>query len=204
MAARSKSYEFLRCRGLEGQHADGTGSGLESRRRRNSACPQHRRSVRATKPNSFRESAQPIAQSILQPGRAESVQHASGSEPILQPANPRFLLLPALAECFARERLQRRQQRGRDARLQQSRLSQPWRWGQRTLPWRSWALTFDNEQPIRTFMKYLSALIAPGILHNPLAFTLALALSASVTLQAAETGRTFASPEAAVDRKRAV
>jgi hypothetical protein len=47
-------------------------------------------------------------------------------------------------------------------------------------------------------MKYLSALIAPGILHNPLAFTLALALSASVTLQAAETGRTFASPEAAV------
>jgi hypothetical protein len=40
--------------------------------------------------------------------------------------------------------------------------------------------------------------MAPAPLHHTLAFTLSLALSASVALQAAETGRTFATPEAAV------
>ncbi|MGD0258784.1 MAG: DUF2950 domain-containing protein [Verrucomicrobiota bacterium] len=47
-------------------------------------------------------------------------------------------------------------------------------------------------------MKFFSNPMTPAPLHHTLAFTLALALSASVTLPAAETGRTFATPEAAV------
>ena len=47
-------------------------------------------------------------------------------------------------------------------------------------------------------MKFLPTLSTPRTLHGTLALTLALALSASVTLQAAETGRAFATPEAAV------
>ena len=193
MAARSKPYEFLRCLRIEGQHADGTGPGLEfGHAPKRATVTQHWRSGRATKHDSFRQPAQPLAQSVLQPGGGES-----GSEPVLQSANFRRLH-PALAERFTRERLRRHQQRGRDAGLQQSRLSQPRRWRRRTLRCRPWALTLDNEQSIKTFMKSLSNPTAPALLHDTLAFTLALAVSASLTLQAAETGRTFATPEAAV------
>ena len=135
MAAGSKPPEILRLVRLEAQHADGTGPGLEcghgtSRPGSQGNGRSHERVV-----ESSAERLTPLARFNLQP---------PGSSPILQPANPGLVLLPAFAECFARERLRRHQQRRQFAQLQQSRLLKPW-WGRRG-PFlrRTQAITFSH------------------------------------------------------------
>ena len=70
-------------------------------------------------------------------GRGRAAQsHTVGEPPESVPKDGptvvKSVLQPVHAECFARERLWRNEQRGQHAQLQQPRLIQPWR--------RRWAL----------------------------------------------------------------
>ncbi len=122
MAAGSKPFEFLRRIRLKAQHADRTGPGLEFR---------HGAS-RPGSPGNDR-SHERVVESI--PGHRATLARFNlqppGPSPGSEPADPRFVLLPAFAECLRRERLRRHPERRQFAQLQQPRLQQPW-WRQRT------------------------------------------------------------------------
>jgi hypothetical protein len=113
MAAGSKPSEFLRRIRLKAQHADRTGPGLEfGRGTSRSGSPGNGRSYeRLVESIAGRRAT--LARIQLQP---------PDSSPGLQPADPRFVLLPAFAECCPRERFRRHQQRREFAQLQQPRL----------------------------------------------------------------------------------
>ena len=119
MAAGSKPSEFLRHIRPKAQHADRTGPGLEFGR--GTSRPGNGRShERVVESIAGRRAT--LARFNLQP---------PSSSPGLQPADPRFVLLPAFAECLRRERLRRHPERRQFAQLQQPRLGQPWWWPSR-------------------------------------------------------------------------
>ena len=102
MAAGSKPSEFFRRIRLKAQHADRTGPGLEfGPGTRRPGSPGNGRSHECVV-ESIPGCRATLARFNLQP---------PGFSPGLQPADPRFVLLPAFAECLRRERLRRHPER---------------------------------------------------------------------------------------------
>ena len=99
MAAGSKPPELLRRLGIESQHADSTGSGLEFGR--GTSRPGSQGNGR-----SHERMVESIAEFLAALARFK-----------LQPANSRLVLLPDFAQCFTPERLWRHQQRRQFSQL---------------------------------------------------------------------------------------